>query len=195
MSIRLALEWSSPRISVAVENSGVVTERVAEMDRFRAPDALGLTSELFREMNLSEGDIREIRIGRGPGNYTGIRQSIALALGCALPDGLPIRLVNSAAVLAAGLQHVPSEAWVLGDARRGMWWGGRRVTPEAWHFELHPPEVWRENIGTAAVYSSETDRLSGLNLHQAFPSAADLLGLPDEKLTEPQEPLYLHKAV
>jgi tRNA A37 threonylcarbamoyladenosine modification protein TsaB len=173
---------------------GDVTVRSEEHSRFSAPAALDLLTDTLRESDCAPARITEIRIGRGPGNYTGIRQSIAVAIGLSLPESTPILAVNSGTLISA-----PADAaagyWVLGDARRGLWWGGRFPVSGLPEWTLKTPEAWMKDLQRDVVLSSEADRLHGLKVQQGFPSVQVLLDLRDSQLTEAAEPLYLHQAV
>lgn len=72
--------------------------------------------------DLSFGDLDCIAVGRGPGNYSGLRTSITAAQGLALPGGITVHCVSSghAAAVASGEPLVA----VIGDARRGLCWYG-----------------------------------------------------------------------
>ena len=193
MSIRLALEWSSPRISAAVEVEGTVYSRTSDLTWFRMPDALTLVEDVFREGGVEAGDLTEILIGRGPGNYTGVRQALALAMGMAAPGRLPVRCTSSGRVLASSVND-PDGFWILGDARRGLWWGAK-FPAESPDWQLHCPEHWKKVLGSVPVYSGEPKRLEGIQAVEQYPDAASLFDLPPGTLTDPLEPLYLHPAV
>jgi tRNA A37 threonylcarbamoyladenosine modification protein TsaB len=166
--------------------------RELECARFYVPDALQLISDTLQEAGATEGEITEIRIGRGPGNYTGIRQSIAVAIGLAAPGGLPVRAVNSGALLDVPPDPPSRGVWVMGDARRGWWWGGRLPNP-VW--KLARPEEWMRETEGACLLSSDPARLDGLQVTEAYPRISKLLSLEPEQCAEPVEPLYLHPAV
>ena len=194
MSVCLGLEWSSRRNSVALLDHGKVTEKFIMTNRFSAPEALCLVTEVLAEAGKSERDLTEIRIGRGPGNYSGIRQSIAYAIGLSAPDALPVRAVNSGALINIEQGTEDGPYWIMGDARRGKWWGAKfpSSNPE---WRVMPPEDWKPILSTLPVYSAEAERLESLSAELQTPMAKNLVQLPDSALPESIEPLYVHQAV
>jgi len=191
----LALEWSSRRISAALDLGGAVEQAARELSRFQAPEAMGLIDTLLVQSGCRLRDMTEIRIGRGPGNYSGVRQAFSLAAGACAPGGIRLRAVTSGQAQAARLAREGRDrCWILGDARRGMWWGAKAGPEMTW--ELKTPDQWRALIGEETVVSAEAERLDGLPaLVQDLPLATDLLALDAGELCDPCEPLYLHPPV
>jgi len=62
--------------------------------------------------------------GTGPGSFSGIRSVLAALQGLALPRGIPVLGLSSAAALArsVALAHGAETVAVIGDARRGTLW-------------------------------------------------------------------------
>lgn len=190
----LALEWSSPLLSVGVSMGKEIVTKDISLQRFRMPEALALLDVLFDETGIEPEKLTEVRVGRGPGNYSGVRQAISAALGLAAPGGVNVLAVSSGTLLAKALpEH--DEFWVLGDARRGHWWGACFPAEDGPQWDIQPPDVWKQRTGSLPVYSSESERLHGLEAQAMFPHAKDLLRLPVEQVAEPAEPLYLHPPV
>lgn len=189
----LAIEWSSSRISVAWQTRDTRGGELLELQRFQAEMALPILGKVVDGLS----DLRKIRIGRGPGNYSGIRQSLAWAIGYCAPGGIELCTAASGDAQAYRLQRsVAGPFAILGDARRGVWWG--KTFPEAESgWRLQPPEVWIDALGGMPVFSQEAVRLEdhGLNLQADYPQASDLLDFPGEKLSSDLNPLYLHPAV
>ncbi len=191
----LCLEWSARRISVALDTGSRQEELAVELPRFRAPEALSLVDQLLADTGCRLHEVSEIRIGRGPGNYSGVRQAFSWAAGACAPGGIRLYAVASGKAQSHRLAKEVSEPfWILGDARRGMWWGAAHGCEMAW--ELKTPDAWREVIADGTVFSAEADRLSGLpGLHPDMPLSTDLLLLGEPQPHEPIEPLYLHPPV
>jgi tRNA A37 threonylcarbamoyladenosine modification protein TsaB len=189
----LAIEWSSSRISVAWQTRDTRGGEVLALQRFQAELALPMLGKVVA--GLSE--LRTIRIGRGPGNYSGIRQSLAWAIGYCAPGGIALCTAASGDAQAYRLQRsVLGPFAILGDARRGVWWG--KTFPEAGQgWRLQAPQAWIDALGDMPVFSQEAVRLQGLglNLQADYPQASDLLALPEGKMTLDLNPLYLHPAV
>ncbi|MDF3131137.1 hypothetical protein P0Y35_18145 [Kiritimatiellaeota bacterium B1221] len=189
----LAIDWSSTRLSVGWKLSGKVEERVLDLKRFQAELALPFLEGLLAELPV----VNEIRLGRGPGNYSGIRQSLAWAFGYIAPGGIELKVFSSGVAQAARISdEIQTPFAVLGDARRGVWWG--RVFgkgEDGWR--LQSPEAWAEELGEIPVFSQEAPRLSSapFEIMPDYPKASDLLLLSDDFSREEALPLYLHPAV
>ncbi|MDA3873054.1 MAG: tRNA (adenosine(37)-N6)-threonylcarbamoyltransferase complex dimerization subunit type 1 TsaB [Kiritimatiellae bacterium] len=193
MSKILALEWSSRRLSVAWSRDGKFEERVIEATRFRVTEALSLLEEcgdLLKELT-------EIRIGRGPGNYTGVRQALSWAIGFAAPGGIRLTAISSGRAQARRLlENEGGEIAILGDARRGKWWGTQFPTMQA-EWRLQSPADWLADVEGMKVFSPEAERLRTErdSVVLDYPQALDLLRFPEESATEELAPCYLHPAV
>jgi tRNA threonylcarbamoyl adenosine modification protein YeaZ len=188
----LAVEWSSRRISCALTGCDEVW---TECPRFHAPTAMGLLDRLFAEHEISWEQIGEIRVGKGPGNYSGVRQAFAWAFGASAPGGIRVRSVSSGQAQANRLQKEgETEFWILGDARRGTWWGA--AAGETMEWEIATPEEWIKRVSGNPVFSGESERLTGVEgIRQHTPTAIDLLNVPENSLSDDNRPLYLHPAV
>jgi tRNA A37 threonylcarbamoyladenosine modification protein TsaB len=189
----LALEWSSRRLSVAWSRGGEVEERVIEASRFRVTEALSLLEDCGDILK----DLTEIRIGRGPGNYTGVRQSLSWAIGFSAPGGICLKAISSGRAQARRLlENTVEEIAIVGDARRGQWWGARFPAPQA-DWRLQPPGIWQAEVQGLKVFSPEAERLierlDAVTLD--YPRATDLLAFPSDLSTEELAPCYLHPAV
>lgn len=194
MAVCLALDWSTSRLSVAVKRGEDIISETLQTHRFQVAEALQIVEQVLYSAGVRAGEVEEIRVGRGPGNTTGIRQSLAAAIGISSPGNLPLRAVSSGTLIASGPEWREKQGWILGDARRGMWWGASfPAAPLQW--ELKTPEDWKEEVAGSLVLSSEASRLTGIEAVEAFPSAEVLLQLELEQLQDPAEPLYLHPAV
>lgn len=103
----LALEFSSPRRSVAVaEVSGntVTLLATAGSAQGRATRGLPLVQEALRRAGVERATIDRLAVGLGPGSYTGIRAAIALAQGWAVAREVPVLGLSSVDTLAAQAQ-------------------------------------------------------------------------------------------
>ena len=105
----LALEFSSPCRSVALlerENArggskvlGTVSDRGS-----RGDSAFALVETVLKEAQRGREGVEEIVVGLGPGSYTGIRSSIAMAQGWQLARSVRLQGISSAECLAAAAQ-------------------------------------------------------------------------------------------
>ncbi len=130
----LALDCSTTHLAVAlVDGEGLVlASRAPEVGREHAARLPLEFADLLVESGRRRTDIGEVRVGVGPGSYTGTRVAIAAAKGLARALGVPLAGVSSFVALAAGVLG-PGEAGVVTlDARRGNVYAQacRRDTPD-----------------------------------------------------------------
>lgn len=114
----LALDFSTLRRSAAVvdENGNVVSSLTQQAQRAGSP--FPLISEAMGKIAAEE--IEAIAIGLGPGSYTGIRSSLAIAQGWNLARNIPAAGISSAEAIAfAGVEKgLRGEVEVVIDAQR-----------------------------------------------------------------------------
>lgn len=218
--LTLAIENSAPVSSVALLRD----DRVLASEAFR-PERRGqerifdLVTDVLRREGLEVAEIGRYIVGRGPGNYTGMRIALTLAQSLALPGGDEVLAVSSGAALARDLlkDGVAGNVAVFGDARRGMYWVSvfrddeglpraefdwrlcsaadlcpiLRGVPRAASSEL-------ERVG--AKIDFDADGLECVIRAARYPRAASLAAIARGRIErgiapEAREPLYLHPAV
>ena len=121
----LALETSSSVGSVAIETPAGVLVRELGQPREQTEQIIALTDELLRAAGIGLPDLDGIAFGRGPGSFTGLRVSVAVAQGLAAVDRLPLLAVSSLLCLAerASREHGCERALVCVDAHMGeVYW-------------------------------------------------------------------------
>ena len=121
----LGLETSSTVGSVAVETPGGTLVREIATPREQTAQILALIDELLREAGIGLPDLDGIAFGRGPGSFTGLRVSVAVAQGLAAVAGMPLLPVSSLLCLAerAWREHGCERALVCVDAHMGeVYW-------------------------------------------------------------------------
>jgi tRNA threonylcarbamoyl adenosine modification protein YeaZ len=89
--------------------------REEAMQKGQAERLLPLLEELLAEGGLGWSDLAALAVGTGPGNFTGVRISVAAARGLALGLGVPAIGITRLEALAHGL---PRPLTVVEDARR-----------------------------------------------------------------------------
>jgi tRNA threonylcarbamoyladenosine biosynthesis protein TsaB len=104
-----------------------VATRLEPMDKGQAERLFPLLEELLAEAGAAWRDLTAIGVGTGPGNFTGVRISVAAARGLALSLKVPAIGVSAFDALAHGLAH-PLLASV--DARRGLAYVARMGSDE-----------------------------------------------------------------
>ena len=96
----LAFETSSRIGSVALETPAGLTVRDLGIAREQTERLLGSTDELLAAAGIALQSLDGIAFGRGPGSFTGLRVSAAVAQGLAAVSGVPLLPVSSLLGLA-----------------------------------------------------------------------------------------------
>jgi tRNA threonylcarbamoyladenosine biosynthesis protein TsaB len=96
----LAFETSSRIGSVALETSAGLTVRELGVAREQTERLLAFTDELLAAARIDLESLDGIAFGRGPGSFTGLRVSAAVAQGLAVVSGVPLLPVSSLLALA-----------------------------------------------------------------------------------------------
>ena len=114
----LALEFSSQQRSVAVTDECKPLAHVSTDNHKTSP--MVLIHEALTKAEIERSEINLIAVGIGPGSYTGIRSSIAIAQGWQLGREIELCAISSAEVLAATAQanNQKGETHFLIDAQR-----------------------------------------------------------------------------
>lgn len=113
----LAFDTSAAHCAAALLlPDGRVLTRLESMEKGQAERLMPLLEELLREAGLGWSDLTRLAVGTGPGNFTGVRISVAAARGLALGLGIPAVGITRLEALAFGL---PRPITVMEDARRG----------------------------------------------------------------------------
>jgi len=208
--ITLGIELSSRQGSVALLKDGaLLAEKMWVGERVRHNIIFKTLETLLEEAEVSYGDISLYAVGRGPGSFSGMRMSFAIAQALALPNKTEVRAVSSGAALAlAAADDGAKKIAVVGDARRGQFWVGffsstangresaRMDQAGEWTLIHYDELVVPEGV---LVISPEAERLTEFfpNLGAArFPLASDVAKLAVQQAElEPLEPLYMHPPV
>ncbi len=224
--ITLGIECSSRQGSVALLKDGeLLAQKSWIAERVRHNTIFQTLENLMDEVYMSYNDISLYAVGRGPGSFSGMRMSFAIAQALALPMKTEVRAVSSGAALALQIAQAGTpavrEIAVVGDARRGQVWmgffnvgqasslftenqlGARMDRQDACptlvqEWKLIPYEEVDVPDGTVVV-SPEAERLTeifqGLEKPQ-FPHAKEVAELAlIQSEPEPLEPLYMHPPV
>lgn len=114
--ILLSFDTSAAHCAAAVLFQDRCLHRFEPMEKGQAERLFPLLEELLAEAELGWSDLTAIAVGTGPGNFTGVRISVAAARGLALALGVPAIGVTKLEALAYGQ---PRPVTVIEDARRG----------------------------------------------------------------------------
>ncbi|WP_238366785.1 tRNA (adenosine(37)-N6)-threonylcarbamoyltransferase complex dimerization subunit type 1 TsaB [Mesobacterium pallidum] len=123
----LAFDTSAAYVAAALcDGRSIVATRHEYMARGQAERLLPLLEELLAEAGIGWPDLDAIGVGIGPGNFTGIRISVAAARGLALSLGIPAIGVNAFDAMQPDLARAvcpavpgPRKGAYLRDAKTG----------------------------------------------------------------------------
>jgi tRNA threonylcarbamoyladenosine biosynthesis protein TsaB len=135
----LGFDTSGPYCSAAVfVGNDVVSASYEDMQRGQAERLMPILEDVLADAGLNWSELSALGVGVGPGNFTGIRISVAAARGLALGLGIPAVGVSLLDALAFG-----SDRPVLSciDARR-------ESAYILGHHGASPPEITHVNIDT-----------------------------------------------
>jgi len=213
----LAFETSSRVGSVALETRSGLHVREVAAPREQTGRLLALTDELLSAAGIELEALRGIAFGRGPGSFTGLRVSAAVAQGLAAATGVPLAPVSSLLALAeralreSGLEralvcvdaHMGEVYSALAERRGGVVEivGAERLSAPA---DLAAPPAGPAWCAAGTGFAAHAAALAGVAsgaaevLQNLEPSAADLLpqakrDLAAGRVTPPKSalPVYL----
>lgn len=190
----LAFETSGRVGSVALQTASRVELREIATPREQTDRLLALTDELLAAAGLELEALHGIAFGRGPGSFTGLRVSVAVAQGLAAATGVPLLPVSSLLCLAErALRESRCErALVCVDAHMGEVYfavaharggsveivGGERLGAPADVVAPPPGAAWCAAGSGFAAHAAALAAVAGAAatvLPQLEPSAAHLL--------------------
>lgn len=196
----LGIETSGRVGSVALTVDGRVDAREIATPREQTERLLAVVDELLAGAGLELAALDGIAFGRGPGSFTGLRVSAAIAQGLAAPASVPLLPVSSLLCLAqrAWRSERVEHAVVCVDAHMGeIYWAEfeirdgavRAVGPERLGApsELAPPSgsAW---VGVGGGFAAQRDALAAVlataqrALPELEPAAEDLFPAAAEAL-------------
>jgi len=176
----------------AVESGGIASKPLAMVD------------EALRLAGLEREQIEYLAVGIGPGSYTGIRTSIALAQGWQLARSVKLLGISSSEAIAAEAhaQGVTGEVGVVIDAQRGEFYlAVYEIGPSSWR-EAQPLRL--ASVAEIRAHCKEGAQPIGPEVttifpqgRLVFPRAAVLgrlaTGRTDFIAGESLEPIYLRQ--
>ena len=152
----LAFDTSAAHCAAALLlPDGRCLNRLEPMAKGQAERLIGLLEELLAEGGIGWADLDAVAVGTGPGNFTGVRISVAAARGLALGLAIPAIGVTRLEALAFGL---PRPITVVDDARRG--------------------EVYVQRFDDAGAGPAQVMPLEGLEVFGAVTGLETLAALP-----------------
>lgn len=117
----LALDASTEALSIAIQFNGQIVKHFEVCPQQHSQKVLPLVSELLDKAGCKLQDLDGIVFGRGPGSFTGVRISVAIAQGLAYGANLPLVGVSTLQSMAQqAIDEKQVESVVTGiDARMG----------------------------------------------------------------------------
>lgn len=122
----LALDAATEACSVALLIDGALISRSLESGKSSAAKLVAMVNEVLAEGAVSLSGLDGIAAGIGPGSFTGVRITVAVAQGIAFGANLPVTPVTTLEALAMQLS-LPEGVHALAclDARMNeIYWGG-----------------------------------------------------------------------
>lgn len=119
--LTLALDTSTREGSVAVGATGdVLGELTLSVRATHSETVLPAIDRLLSEVGWTARDLEAVVVGAGPGSFTGIRITAALARGICFPTGAALFAYSSLAAIAADAANAGAKGQIcaLLDARR-----------------------------------------------------------------------------
>jgi len=120
----LALDAATEACSVALLANGALISRSIESGKSNALKILSMAEEVMAEAQVSLSMLDGIAASIGPGSFTGVRISVAVAQGLAFGADLKVVPVTTLESLALQVLEGPGRALACLDARMGeVYWG------------------------------------------------------------------------
>ena len=172
----LAIETSTEALSIALRTEQGTLERGLETARGHAEQILSLIDAVLGEERVRLSQLDGIAAGVGPGSFTGVRISVAVAQGLSFGAGVPVVPVTSLEALAVPAIEAGADRVIAClDARMGeIYWGCFAADPAR---GLHA-------IGSLQVAAASRVRLPSAERYRgvgrgftAYPELAALLGI------------------
>ncbi len=190
----LAFDTSAAHCAAALLSGDRVLEaRAEDMAKGQAERLFPMLEEMLARHGAGWRDLAAIGVGIGPGNFTGVRISVAAARGLALSLGVPALGVSRLEALAHGL---PRPVVAAEDARRGEVYCqgfGPDTAPALAALDAAPAA--RAFVGSAA--EALAARHGGAALAPAMPLAEAIARIAAARRSTPgprPAPLYLRAA-
>ena len=117
----LALDASTEALSIVLHFQGQTFHHFEECPQQHSQKILPLIDELLTKANCKLKDLDVIGFGQGPGSFTGVRISVAIAQGLAYSTNLPLVGVSTLGIMAqqAFEQNGSVSVYPSIDARMG----------------------------------------------------------------------------
>ena len=185
MTVRLAIDSTSDRLSIAADRGGGEAASAAlQGARRHAGALLPMIDEVLAMLDATARDVSVVAVADGPGSFTGIRVSFAAAKALAC-EGAVLVTAPSLLVRAAGLivSSSPRRVLALSSALRGEVYAGIwSITAHRIDEVMAPRTMSARDIPSLptfddAVGDGPEDVLAAVRASREWPEAATLLRL------------------
>lgn len=184
MTVRLALDAASDRLSIAADRDGGPAAEVSlQGARRHAGALLPLIDGLLERLGARVSDVSLVAVADGPGSFTGLRVSFAAAKALA-SEGAALVTAPSLLVRAAGVARQGERVLAVSSALRGELYAGawRIDLPRGIDELLTPRTITPRDIPSLppsdrAIGDGPEDFLSALGAARGWPDASTLLRL------------------
>ena len=192
----LALDAATEVCSVALLVDGESIVRSIESGKSSSQQLLSLIDEVTAEAQISPAMLDGIAASIGPGAFTGVRISVAVAQGLAFGLGLPVVPVTTLEALALQvLADGEGSAVACLDARMGeVYWGcfapdAARGVIESAAPQVSPPAavvlaLGAAALGGAAVLGTAASNGRRLGIGRGFSAYPELARIPGIEVSE-----------
>jgi tRNA threonylcarbamoyladenosine biosynthesis protein TsaB len=193
--IALGFDTSAAHCAAAVVlGTRVLASQVVPMETGQTEALMPLIDAVLTEAGLRLDRLAVIGVGTGPGNFTGVRISVAAARGMALGLGIPAIGVTGFDALALNL---PAGVVTVLDARRGaLWLAASDIVPFQATLETLPGSLAGRNV-TGHRADEVAVVTGGRSLPPVMPMAVAIARLAVARADHQQPrpaPLYLRAA-
>jgi tRNA threonylcarbamoyladenosine biosynthesis protein TsaB len=183
----LAVDTATEASSVALLSGDELLSRYAEGGLSHAQQILGMVEAVLAEAQVSLSMLDGIAASIGPGSFTGVRISVAVAQGLAFGAGLRVAPVSTLEALAfQAMRSGAANALACLDARMGeVYWGCFAADPARGVAASSPPSVGPPGSVVLPVPGPHRGIGRGFT---AYPALAALPGLeldPDDRRALP----------
>lgn len=170
----LAFDTSTERLSIAVTDGQQTWSFEGEGGAKASAQLIARAMDLLKQANLKLSELDAVVFGRGPGSFTGLRTSCAVAQGLALGADLPVLPIDTLlavaeearfqqgsthvlAALDARMEEVYAAAYAYQDSeseRQGRWHAVPLGDAPAAGFELCRPENLAAPVASVATLAT-----------------------------------------
>lgn len=158
----LALDTSTKRMSLAVQNGGVCLSHEAEGGARASSTLIPAIMTLLDQAQLTLPELQAICFGQGPGAFTGLRTACAVAQGLALGADLPVLPVDTLLGVAEAARGHDTRVLVVMDARMGQVYAAAYAWQgDQWQTLQAPQLCQPADVQVAAAWTSQAHVLAG----------------------------------